>query len=66
MGKYYDIIIQEKPALTGLWQVEGRSELTFDDRLDLDIKYHKNKSLLYDTKILLKTIEHVIHRKGAM
>ena len=66
MGKYYDIIIQYKPGITGLWQVSGRSDVSFGDRLDMDISYHKDHSMNREIKILFKTIEHVINREGAI
>jgi len=53
------------PGLTGLWQIIGRSQLEFDDRLRLDIAYIERRSLWLDIVILYKTIEAVIHKKGA-
>ena len=53
------------PGITGLWQVSGRSELSFDDMVKLDIYYIENWSLWLDTKILLKTIPVVLIAKGA-
>lgn len=66
MGKYYDIIVKYKPGITGLWQISGRSDVKFDDRLDMDIAYHKTHSLRKDFIILLKTIGYVVKKKGAM
>ena len=66
MGEYYSIIIKYKPGITGLWQTNGRSNVTFEDRLDMDIAYHKKHSLMYDIKILFKTINYVLNKKGAM
>jgi len=66
MGKYYDIIIRYKPGITGLWQISGRSDVTFEDRLDMDITYHKDHSFIKDLKILFKTIGHVVKKNGAM
>ena len=65
MGEYYNIIIQYKPGITGLWQISGRSEVTFEDRLDMDISYHKDHSNIRDFKILFKTILKVINKEGA-
>lgn len=53
------------PGLTGLWQVEGRAELEFDDRLRLDIAYIERRGLWLDFNILLKTIEAVFKQRGA-
>ena len=53
------------PGMTGLWQISGRSELTFDDLVRLDFYYLENWSIWLDITILLKTIPAVIARKGA-
>ncbi len=53
------------PGITGLWQVSGRSELTFDEMVLLDIYYIENWSLLLDLRIALKTIPTVIFGTGA-
>ena len=65
MGKYYDTIIQFTPGITGPWQVGGRSEVTFEDRLDIDLEYSKTKSFKQDIIILFKTFEKVIVHEGA-
>jgi undecaprenyl-phosphate galactose phosphotransferase len=66
MGEYYSIIIKNKPGLGGLWQCRGRANTTFEDRLDLDIIYYKNRSLKYDFKILCKTLLKVLKKEGAV
>lgn len=53
------------PGMTGLWQVSGRSNLTFDEMVLLDIYYAENWNLLLDFNILLRTIPAVISRRGA-
>jgi undecaprenyl-phosphate galactose phosphotransferase len=53
------------PGITGLWQVSGRSETTFDERAHLDAWYVKNWTLWYDIVILLRTIKVVLRRDGA-
>ena len=53
------------PGLTGLWQVSGRSELSFDEMVKLDIYYAENWSLGMDTSIILRTIPAVLKREGA-
>lgn len=65
MGEYYDTVIKMKPGLTGLWQVSGRSETTFAERLEQDEQYLKTRSLKTDIKILFKTFSVVLKRKGA-
>lgn len=66
MGEYYNIIIKTKPGITGLWQVSGRSNATFDNRLDMDVIYYKNKCLKKDLDILCKTFIKVIKNDGAI
>lgn len=57
--------LEVTPGLTGLWQVSGRSKLTFDEMVRLDIYYAENWSLALDMKILLRTIPAVLKREGA-
>lgn len=54
-----------KPGLTGLWQVEGRNDLTFERRIELDLEYVENWSLWLDIKILFKTVPAVLTGRGA-
>jgi len=54
-----------KSGVTGLWQVSGRSELSFDERIELELFYAQNWTFWLDIKILLKTILVVIRKKGA-
>lgn len=54
-----------KPGITGLWQVSGRSELSYGQRVDLDRHYAQNWSLTADTKILMRTWSSVVNRDGA-
>jgi exopolysaccharide biosynthesis polyprenyl glycosylphosphotransferase len=54
-----------KPGLTGLWQVRGRSDLPFDEMIQLDLEYIQNWSLMLDLKILLATPLVVITGRGA-
>jgi exopolysaccharide biosynthesis polyprenyl glycosylphosphotransferase len=53
------------PGITGLWQISGRSELTFDDLVRLDFYYLENWSIWMDITILLKTIPAVFGQRGA-
>jgi lipopolysaccharide/colanic/teichoic acid biosynthesis glycosyltransferase len=57
--------LEVRPGSTGLWQVSGRCETTFDEMVDLDIEYVDNWSLGLDAKIILRTIPVVFGRKGA-
>lgn len=54
-----------KSGVTGLWQVSGRSELSFDERIELETFYAQNWSFWLDIKILFKTIAVVIRKQGA-
>ena len=65
MGQYYDTIVECKPGITGLWQVSGRSNTTFEQRLEVDMEYNENKGFLYDLELLTKTVGVVINKDGA-
>jgi lipopolysaccharide/colanic/teichoic acid biosynthesis glycosyltransferase len=54
-----------RPGITGLWQVSGRSETSYDQRVALDVAYVSQASLLADIRILLKTPAAVLSRRGA-
>lgn len=58
-------ILEAKPGITGLWQVGGRSQTTFDDMVRLDLRYIRHWSLLLDLKILIKTVKVVFKSAGA-
>ncbi len=60
-----DIILSVRPGITGLWQVLGRSRLSFQERIRIDIWYVYNWSLWKDIVILLKTVVAVIKQEGA-
>ena len=64
-GKVFNDYIRHKPGLTGLWQVSGRNNTTYKERVDMDLYYMKNKSLWLDLKILVRTIPAVLFREGA-
>lgn len=65
MGKYFNIIKQAKPGLTGYWQVNGRNNTDFNDRLLLDAEYLKIRGLRLDLKIIFMTFYKVLSRDGA-
>lgn len=65
MGTYFDTIVKTKPGLTGYWQVNGRSNTTFEERLKLEEYYSNHASLKMDIKILFKTVYVVLFHKGA-
>lgn len=65
MGKFYDEIIKTKPGLTGYWQVSGRSNTTFKERLKLETYYSNHAGFKLDIKVFFKTFAVVLFGKGA-
>ena len=65
MGPFYDSIILTKPGITGMWQVSGRSDVSFDRRCRLDEYYAKNQNFWLDFTIVIKTIKAVLASSGA-
>jgi exopolysaccharide biosynthesis polyprenyl glycosylphosphotransferase len=57
--------LEVRPGLTGLWQVSGRSDLSFDEYVRLDLFYIENWSLAYDLIMVIKTIPMLLKAKGA-
>ncbi len=66
MGEYYSSIIKVKPGITGPWQIRGRSKITFEDRLKLDLEYVNKCSIRNDIKILWNTFAKVLKKDGAL
>jgi len=64
--QYADRILSVKPGLTGLWQVEGRSSVSYDARVALDLEYLQRRSLRYDLLLVLRTIPAVLTMRGAV
>ncbi|GAB6077197.1 hypothetical protein JCM12825_20750 [Desulfurobacterium crinifex] len=58
-------LLSVKPGVTGLWQVEGRNEATFEGRIRMDLEYINSLSFWNDIKIILKTIWVMFTGKGA-
>ena len=54
-----------KPGITGLWQVNGRSDLSWDESVRLDLRYVENWSFVLDLQILWKTISAMLRGSGA-
>lgn len=65
MGEAKNIILLAKPGITGYWQVNGRSDVFFEERVKMDCWYVKNWSLWIDLLIIFKTIKVVINKTGA-
>ena len=53
-----------RPGLTGLWQVSGRNDLSYSDRVMLDVEYAKTFGLLLDLRIIMGTFDAVLDRTG--
>ncbi|MEO3470590.1 sugar transferase [Roseomonas sp. CAU 1739] len=69
LDRYYGVsaahYLTVRPGITGLWQVSGRSETSYDQRVALDVAYVSQPSLLADLRILVKTPVAVLSRRGA-
>ncbi|WP_373604885.1 MULTISPECIES: sugar transferase [Bacillus cereus group] len=64
-GKRKNEFLSVKPGLTGYWQVSGRSDVGYPERVDLELYYVYNASLWLDIKILLLTVKDVLVGRGA-
>lgn len=64
-GEYFEYYKSVKPGITGLWQVSGRNDVSYDERVRMDVWYVRNWSVGLDIVILLKTIYSVISLKGS-
>lgn len=65
MNRMARAVLQAPPGITGLWQVSGRNNLSFSERVDLDIHYIQNWSLWLDLYLLIRTLPAVISGNGA-
>ena len=66
MNGFFNYITSCKPGITGFWQVNGRNDVTFTDRLSMDMNYYYNYNLKLDIKLLIKTLVKVFKREGAI
>lgn len=64
-GHWQHNLLTVKPGLTGLWQTTGRADLSYEDRVRLDMYYIRNYTIWLDLKLLFKTVWAVIKGKGA-
>lgn len=64
-GDKKDLFLSVKPGITGYWQVCGRSDVGYPERVDIELHYVHNQSIWLDIQILFKTVLHVLARKGA-
>ena len=64
-GEHQDLLLSVKPGLTGSWQVSGRQNVDYEQRVEMDIHYIRNWSLALDLRILLRTPLNVLRAEGA-
>ncbi len=64
-GKYKEKFLSVTPGLTGYWQANGRSNTTYEERVQMDMYYIDHMSLLLDIKIMFQTVVAVIKKEGA-
>lgn len=60
---YYRLMV--KPGITGLWQVNGRADVDFDERVEMDVEYINSMSTATDTRIVIETLLQCVKPKGA-
>lgn len=69
LDKYYGEAVKEycsvKPGITGLWQVSGRSDVDYPERVAMDVEYVRTRNLWKDIVILYRTFGVVLNKKGA-
>jgi lipopolysaccharide/colanic/teichoic acid biosynthesis glycosyltransferase len=66
MYDQWDInLLTVQPGITGLWQVSGRSDISYDQRVRLDMHYIRNWSIWLDLQLLIQTIPAVLFGRGA-
>lgn len=64
-GRHFEHYCRVRPGLTGLWQISGRNDTSYQQRVDLDVSYVERKSLVLDTWLLCKTIPAVVFARGS-
>lgn len=64
-GLYGDKLLCVKPGLTGNWQASGRSDTTYEERVQLDMDYIDGRSIWMDLDIIFKTVKVVLKKQGA-
>ncbi|MGL4990768.1 MAG: sugar transferase [Sarcina sp.] len=65
-GVFYKKVFSVPPGLTGYWQANGRSDTTYEERVQMDMYYVNNRSFSMDIKIILQTVVSVLKKEGAM
>lgn len=64
-GEHLEEFLSVKPGITGYWQASGRSDIQYPERVDVELYYVRNQSILFDIKIFFLTIISVLSKKGA-
>ena len=64
-GRFFEHYCMVKPGLTGLWQISGRNDTSYRERVELDVEYVGRKSLTYDVMLMIKTIPAVLFARGS-
>ena len=64
-SSYDKLRLRVTPGCTGLWQVSGRNELNFHEMVELDLQYIKQRSIIFDIKIILLTVKVMFGSKDA-
>ena len=64
-GRYFDVYCSRKPGITGLWQVSGRSAISYRRRVAMDVLYARSHCAALYMKVLMMTIPAVLRRRGA-
>ncbi len=62
---YFDSLITVRPGITGIWQVSGRSDVSYEERVMMDIEYVNSNTFLKDIGIIIRTLYIVIKKTGA-
>ena len=65
-GKHKEEVLSVKPGITGYWAANGRSNTSYDERVEMETYYANNVSIPLDIKILFKTVISVIKKEGAV
>ena len=65
-GEHLAKVMSVRPGLTGYWQAYGRNDISFEDRIKMNLYYIQNMSVAMDLRIIVKTISSVIKKEGAI
>jgi exopolysaccharide production protein ExoY len=64
-GRFFEHYCMVKPGLTGLWQISGRNDTSYRERVELDVEYVSRKSLTFDMMLIIKTVPAVLLARGS-